>query len=163
MEDIFEGVDTLFEQLIRLLQLVGLPLFSVLLVVGFLLLLTAGKNPRRKKMGYVFVLFFGIGALLIAYAPLIANAIGGSEPAPAQGDETITSMVDSAGGVGPKLFKAVWYVSIPVVFTMFYYGLLVRLSAAKNPMRKRLGLGMMIFSPIALLAAYVVPALTHML
>ncbi|MNW62689.1 hypothetical protein D3C74_408350 [compost metagenome] len=72
-------------------------------------------------------------------------------------------MVNGAGSIGPQLFKGVWFVSIPIVFTMFYFGLLVRLSAAKNPQKKRLGLGMMLFSPIVLLAAYIMPKLVQML
>ncbi|GAA0854161.1 hypothetical protein ABER99_20590 [Paenibacillus glucanolyticus] len=163
MDEIFGGLHVLFEQLIRLLQIVGLPIFSVLLIVGFLLLLTSGKNPRRKKMGYVFTIVFGIGALLIAYAPLVAHSLGGMEFSQDQQNETVESMVDGAGTIGPSLYKGVWYISVPVVFTMFYFGLLVRLSAAKNPQRKRLGLGMMIFSPLVLLAAYLIPSLTNML
>ncbi len=163
MDDIFSGLMILLEQLIRLFQLVGLPIFSVLMIVGFLLLLTSGKNPRRKKMGYVFIIAFGVLTLLIAYAPLLGHSIFGVKPLEANGDETVENMVDAAGEIGPMLFKGVWYVSIPVVFTMFYFGLLVRLSAAKNPQRRRLGLGMMIFCPVVLLAAYVTPSLMNML
>ncbi|MDN4106174.1 hypothetical protein [Paenibacillus polymyxa] len=163
MDDLFDGLKVLVEQLVRLLQLVGLPIFTVLIIVGFLLLLTSGKNPRRKKTGYVFVVLFGSGALLIAYTPLIAHSFMGLGPQSAHVGDSVENMVNGAGSIGPQLFTGVWYISIPIVFTMFYYGLLVRLSAAKNPQKKRLGIGMMLFSPIVLLAAYVVPKLSHML
>ncbi|QNR65109.1 hypothetical protein IAQ67_14390 [Paenibacillus peoriae] len=163
MDDLFDGLKVLVEQLVRLLQLVGLPIFTVLIIVGFLLLLTSGKNPRRKKMGYVFVVIFGSGALLIAYAPLIAHSFVGVESQSAHSGDSVENMVNGAGSIGPQLFKGVWFVSIPIVFTMFYFGLLVRLSAAKNPQKKRLGLGMMLFSPIVLLAAYIMPKLVQML
>ncbi len=163
LDDLFDGLKVLVEQLVRLLQLVGLPIFTVLIIVGFLLLLTSGKNPRRKKTGYVFVVLFGSGALLIAYTPLIAHSFMGLGPQSAHVGDSVENMVNGAGSIGPQLFTGVWYISIPIVFTMFYYGLLVRLSAAKNPQKKRLGIGMMLFSPIVLLAAYVVPKLSHML
>lgn len=162
MDEIFAGIHVVLEQAIRLLQVLGLPIFSVMVIVGLLLLLTAGKNPRRKKLGYVFVIVFGISALLVAYAPLIALSVSEADVS-STGNESIEEMVDGSRTIGSSLFKGVWYLSIPVVFTMFYFGLLVRLSAAKNPMKKRLGLGMMLFSPVVLLITYVLPHLTKML
>lgn len=163
MEDILSGFYVLIQQMVRLLQLVGLPVFAVLFIIGLLFLLTAGKNPIRKRRGYIFAIVFGIGALLIAYLPVITHMFGNSTPAAVDKNDDIVEMVGSAAILGPNLFKGVWYISIPVVFTMFYMGMLIRSVAGKNPQRKRLGLGMMIFSPLVLGAAYVVPILTKML
>lgn len=163
MEDIFSGLYVLIQQLVRLLQLVGLPVFTVLFIIGLLFLLTAGKNPIRKRRGYIFAIIFGVGALLIAYLPVITHMFGNSTPTVVDKNDDIVGMVDSAAILGPNLFKGVWYVSVPVVFTMFYMGMLMRSVAGKNPQRKRLGLGMMIFSPIVLGLAYAVPILTKML
>lgn len=163
MEDIFSGLYLIMQQLVRLLQLVGLPVFAVLFIIGLLLLLTAGKNPIRKRRGYIFTIVFGIGSLLVAYLPVITHTFGNATPESVAQSEDITEMVDSASMIGTNLFQGIWYVSIPVVFTMFYMGMLIRTVAGKNPQRKRLGLGMMIFSPVVLGVAFVIPHLTKML
>jgi hypothetical protein len=42
---------------------------------------------------------------------------------------------------------------------MFYIGLLVRLLAGKDPARKRLGIGLAMFSPLTMAVVLVIPLL----
>ncbi|MFC5450658.1 hypothetical protein ACFPOG_20610 [Paenibacillus aestuarii] len=157
MDNIQHAANTVMEQLIRLLQLIGIPVMGVLFIIGFLVLLTSGKNPRRKRAGYIMTVAFGIGILIISYIPLLAYEYGGMREA--TGNETIDSMVNSSAGLGAVFFKGLKYAAVPLTFTMFYVGVLVALVAAKSPQRKRLGMGICILSPIALLIVFVIPLL----
>jgi hypothetical protein len=148
---------TVLEQAVRLLQLVGLPIIGVLLVIGFMILLTSGKNPRRKRIGYAFSIGFFILLLLDAYLPVFIFHYTGDTPHSATGRETIYGMVSSTGGIGDMLFTALKHISIPLTFMVFYIGILVALCAAKNPQRKRLGVGLMMFSPVVLGLTWLVP------
>ncbi|MDQ0255592.1 hypothetical protein J2S74_002974 [Evansella vedderi] len=161
--EIFQGGVTLAEQAVRLAQLIFLPVMGIMCLTGLLLLLTAGKSPRRKRAGYVFSLGGTIGAFMVAYIPLLAFEFFGTEPTAATGDETIYSIVDSYGGFGQGAFTAIQYVAIPLVGTIFYIGVFVQLLAAKSPQRKRVGLGLMIFAPIVLGAVYIIPQLLELL
>lgn len=155
----FNGeIGKVIEQAIRFLQIIGIPLMAFLCVIGFLILLTSGKNPLRKRLGYKFVIVFGIGILIIAYAPLLRYSY--APDTPVQGNtDSVEGLVDSTMGFGSYIFKGLWYASIPVVVTMFYAGMNVRLVAGKNPQTKRLGLGLMMFSPLVLGIAFVLPSL----
>lgn len=159
MEQMQHAVNTVMEQLIRLLQLVGIPAMGVLFIVGALILLTSGKNPRRKRAGYIMTVVFGIGILIVAYVPLLAYEYGGDAPRTVTGNESIESMVDSSAGLGGIFFKALKYISVPLTFTMFYLGILVILLAAKSPQRKRLGIGISILSPLVLAVVFLIPLL----
>lgn len=154
---------TVLEQAIRLLQLVGLPIMGVLLVVGLMTLLTSGKNPRRKRVGYTFTIGFSILTLLVAYLPAFIFFHSGDTPREATGNETIEGMVNSTAGIGEKLFTAVQYIASPLTFFVFVLGILIVLCAAKNPQRIRLGYGMMLFSPIVLGMSFVIPYLISIL
>ncbi|MED0677062.1 hypothetical protein ABEV55_08465 [Aneurinibacillus thermoaerophilus] len=149
----------LFEQAIRLLQLIGIPAMAGLFIIGLLLLLTAGKNPLRKRIGFIFTLGFGFGTLAVAYVPAIAYTVSGEAPQRATGHETLEGMVNSSSFIGESLFTAIQYTMIPLTFTTFYMGVIIRLLAAKNPQRRRIGIGFMMFSPIVLGMSYVVPRL----
>ncbi|WP_158299634.1 hypothetical protein [Paenibacillus antri] len=159
MQELADKVSILFEQVIRLLQLVGIPVMGVLFIVGFIILLTSGKNPRRKRAGYIMTIVFGIGILLVSYVPLLAYKYGGEAPKEATGDETIYSMVDSSAGLGSMFFTGLKYAAIPLTFTMFYIGIMIVLLAAKSPQRKRLGIGISLLSPITLAIVFLIPVL----
>jgi hypothetical protein len=160
MENIEQAASTVMEQAIRLLQLVGIPVMGLLFLIGLLVLLTSGKNPRRKRAGFIMSLAFGIGILVVSYVPLLGyEYLSSDRPLEATGNETIESMVDSSTGIGDYLFKGLRYTAIPITFSIFYLGMLIMLLAAKSPQRKRLGLGMMILSPIVMSTVFALPYL----
>lgn len=152
------AAQTVGEQAIRLIQLVGIPIAGALFIIGLLILLTAGKNPRRKRIGYTFTIGFGILMLLVAYIPSLSMVYMGDHLKEAHG-ETIQSMVNSGSGIGNTIFKGIQYATIPTVFFTFHLGVVIRLFAAKSPQRARLGVGLMIFSPFVTLVAYAIPHL----
>ncbi|WP_214607717.1 hypothetical protein, partial [Mycobacterium tuberculosis] len=85
----YENVTEAVYQLVRLVQIVGIPIFGCLFGIGFILLLTAGKNPIRKRRGLLFVIFFGIGTFLVAYVPAIVHTFAGDAPGQASSAKTV--------------------------------------------------------------------------
>ncbi|RRJ54685.1 hypothetical protein EHV15_34370 [Paenibacillus oralis] len=155
-------VDNLLDavhQLIRLAQIVGIPVLSCLFALGFILLLTAGKNPIRKRRGMIFIIVFGIGTFLIAYVPAIIHSFAGEAPGQTSSGHSVEQLVDSAMPVGSIIFSALKYIAIPITGTMFYIGIFVRLMAGKNPGRKRLGIGLTMFSPLTMGVVLLIPLL----
>jgi MFS family permease len=155
----YDNVMESIYQLVRLVQIVGIPLFASLFGIGCILLLTAGKNPVRKRRGLLFVIFFGIGTFLIAYIPAIVHTFAGEAPSQTANGQTVEEIVDRTVPVGGIIFNALKYVAIPITGTMFYIGLLVRLLAGKDPARKRLGIGLAMFSPLTMAVVLVIPLL----
>lgn len=157
---VIDSVGTLFEIGIRFLQMIGIPVMAVICLLGFLLILTAGKNPRRKRAGYILTIVFGLCMLLVAYMPLLSYQMEQTTKMTNAQNPDIHKRVDSTGGlIGRNLFLAMQYIAIPITFTTFYTGFGVRLNAAGNPQRKRLGIGLMIFSPITCALIFVMPYL----
>lgn len=154
-----ENVMNAFYQVIRLAQVVCIPVFACLFAVGFIFLLTAGKNPMRKRRGMIFVIAFGIGTFLIAYVPAIVHSFAGEAPSQTSNGSSVEQIVDSAAPVGSIIFNALKYIAIPITATMFYVGIFVRLMAGKNPGRKRLGLGLTMFSPLTMVVVLIIPML----
>lgn len=152
-----ENVMTAFYQVIRLAQLVCIPVFACLFALGFIFLLTAGKNPMRKRRGMIFVIAFGLGTFLIAYVPAIVHTFAGEAPSQTSSGQSVEQLVDSATPVGSVIFTALKYIAIPITGTMFYIGIFVRLMAGKNPGRKRLGIGLAMFSPLTMAVVLIIP------
>lgn len=146
-------------QLIRLAQLVCIPVFAFLFALGFIFLLTAGKNPMRKRRGLLFVIAFGIGTFIVAYIPAIVHTFAGDTPSQTSNGSSVEHLVNSAAPVGSIIFTGLKYIAIPITGTMFYVGIFVRLLAGKSPGRKRLGLGLSMFSPLTLAIVLVIPLL----
>ncbi|WP_408895243.1 hypothetical protein [Paenibacillus taichungensis] len=146
-------------QVIRLAQIVGIPVFACLFGLGFILLLTAGKNPIRKRRGLLFVIAFGFGTFLIAYVPAIVHTFVGDAPNQTSTGQSVKQLVDSTMPFGSIIFNGLKWIAIPVTGTMFYIGIFVRLMAAKNPGRKRMGVGLVMFSPLTLGVVLLIPKL----
>lgn len=155
----FENLLNAFYQLIRLAQMVCIPVFACLFALGFIFLLTAGKNPIRKRRGMIFVIVFGIGTFLIAYVPAIIHTFAGEAPSQTPSGNSVEELVDSTAPLGSIIFNALKHIAIPITGTMFYIGIFVRLMAAKNPGRKRLGIGLTMFSPLTMAVILVIPML----
>ncbi|KIV58573.1 hypothetical protein AM501_05310 [Aneurinibacillus migulanus] len=154
---------SVFEQGIRLLQMVGVPVMAGLFIIGLMFLLTAGKNPFRKRIGYLMSIGFGIGVLAIAYLPAIIYTINGEASGKASEHESLEAVVSSSSFIGESFFTAIQYVMLPLAFSTFYMGVIIRLVAAKNPQRRRIGIGLMLFSPLVLGISHVIPiTLTHL-
>lgn len=154
-----ENVQNAINQLVRLAQIVGIPVMASLCILGFLFLLTAGKNPIRKRRGLLFVIFFGIGTFLIAYIPALVQFYAGNSPSETSTGQSVEELVDSTLPLGSVLFNALKYIAIPVTGTMFYIGIFIRLMAGKNPGRKRLGMGLTMFSPLTMGIVLIIPLL----
>jgi hypothetical protein len=150
---------SLFEQFLRLLQLVGIPLMGSLFLIGLLLLLTSGKNPKRKRAGFVMTIFFFFGTLAVAYVPALVYTYQNETPLYVAEHKTVNDMVGGSTTIGNSLFKAIWYLAVPVCATIAYIGLVIRFETAKNPQRARIALGLIMFSPLVLGVAYFVPSL----
>lgn len=154
-----ENVMKAIYQVVRFVQLVGIPVMACLFGLGFIFLLTAGKNPMRKRRGMIFVIVFGIGTFLVAYVPAIVHTFAGDAPGQSSSGQSVEQLVDSAAPAGSIIFTALKYIAIPITGTMFYIGVFVRLMAAKIPGRKRLGIGLMMFSPLTLAVVILIPTL----
>jgi len=155
----FENVMNALNQVIRFAQIVGIPVFSCLFAIGFILILTAGKNPIRKRRGLIFIIGFGIGTFIIAYIPSLIHTFVGDTPSETSRGNSVERLVDSAMPIGSIIFNVLKYAAIPITGTMFYVGIFIRLMAGKIPGRKRLGIGLAIFSPITMGIVLVIPML----
>ncbi|MFS0558564.1 hypothetical protein [Brevibacillus sp. 179-C9.3 HS] len=160
MNNMINGIGEFTEIAIRFLQMVGIPVLAVLTLIGLLTLLTAGKNPRRKRTGYIITIVFGICMLMVAYAPLLSYQMELTTKTLNVQNPNVHQRVDSTGGlIGSNLFKGLQYASIPITVTTFYLGFGIRLNAAGNPQRKRLGIGLLLFSPLTLVVVFLMPTL----
>jgi hypothetical protein len=160
---LFNNVMEAVNQVVRLAQVVGIPVMGFLFALGFIFLLTAGKNPIRKRRGVVFLIVFGLGTFIVAYVPALMHTFAGDAPTEAQttmgSGKTVSELVNATQPFGTKIFTALKYVAFPITGTMFYVGVFVKLLAGKSPQRKRLGLGLAIFSPITMGLVLVIPLL----
>jgi hypothetical protein len=154
---------TVLTQAVRFLQLVGIPLVAVHGVIGMLILLTSGKNPRRKRMGYVISIGSFIVTFLICYVPALVYYYGGDTPHQVTGKETIQGTVNSSAIIGENSYHMLQRISGITTFCVFVFGFFVVACAGKNPVRKRLGLGFMMFSPIVLALSYLLPSIIQKL
>lgn len=147
-----------FHQVVRLVQVIGIPVMVLLFLLGFVLILTSGKNPIRKRRGYIFIIVFGIGAFAVAYLPAIIHNYTVDQPLQLTAKhKTVKDYVDSATPLGTILFNALFYIAIPITGFMFYAGVIIRFMAPKNPTRRRKGIGLALFAPLTMFFIYIVP------
>ncbi len=144
---------TVLQQAIRYLQLTFIPIFFVIILIGFVFFLIALKNPYNKRKGYVFTIGGFIALLFFTYGP--AFIVYYTKPKEAQlvpQDSSIFIIAETTQHIGWNFFNVVWAISEPIIFGMFYIGIFLILLSAKSPLLKRIGYACMIFSPLVWLS-----------
>lgn len=142
-----EAATIVGQQAIRFVQLTFIPIMFLIIFIGFFLFLTALKNPHRKRKGFLFAIGGSIGLFLITYGPLLVLYIkSGGQTVETSG--AIYMLSESTKNIGWTIFDAFASITEPIIFSMFYIGIGMWLMAAKNPVRKRLGMASIVGSPV---------------
>lgn len=135
-EDVLNSI--LFK-VIQFVQYLSITVFLFLFVLGIARLLTARKNPRLKRQGYLFALFGFIGLILFTYGPVfffyyfVENSFKGFEI-------LLENMQDSPAPLIWFVYKITFAILEPILIFSIYMGIAYLLLRAKEPMRGRLGL-----------------------
>lgn len=141
-------VEGLLFEAIRFMQLILVPTFGFLSIVGFFFFLISIKSPHRRRKAYLTSIFAPIGFLVFLYGPVIHAYYIFDNPAESQGDETAKDIVNQVEGWGGKIYNGFEIIVEPIIFFLFYLGVTFMLMAAKNPARKRLGMGLIVGTPL---------------
>lgn len=155
MESKFSEV---IEKGIGLLQIIFIPTFFIMFLLGLIFFIIAMRNPIRKRTGYLLTITGFIGSLFITYGPLIIYYISQNNE-----DWTSSGISSSVEGIGWKVYDILATILTPLIGVMFYVGVGFWLLAAKSPTRKRIGIGLMLFSPLTYVIMQYLPELYNFL
>lgn len=157
-----DPIQEILENSIRFIQLIFFPVFGFIILIGCFFYLFSSKNPFRRRKAYLFTIFGSIGALLVLYLPLVFMYFkDGKEPHEPTGDETLTEAVNSTQSWGEVVFNLLKVLLEPMIFFGGYAGIAIWLLAAKNPPRKRIGMGMVFGAPIMWILLQYTPDIYH--
>lgn len=140
--------DELIGNGIRLFQLLFVPLFGLIFLISLFFFLFAFKNPYKRRKAYLFSIGGSVGMLLALYLPVIIIYYIGSKNLPENTDATIRDVVDITLPWGEVVYEIVKVLFEPMIYVGFFIGAGVWLLAAKNPARKRIGMGMVFGAPL---------------
>jgi asparagine N-glycosylation enzyme membrane subunit Stt3 len=156
------ALSEILENAIRFIQLIFVPFFGLMFLVALFFLLFAFKNPHKKRKAYLFSIGGFVGMMLALYLPLIIAYFKlVNQPASATGDETLRNVVDITQPWGTKAYNVFYVIFEPLIYFGFVYGIAVWLLSAKNPARKRIGMGMVFGAPIFLIILQYSPEIYH--
>lgn len=137
--------DTVFLNGIRFVQLIFVPLFGFIFLISLFFLLFAFKNPFKRRKAYLFSIVGSSGMLTILYLPVFFLYY---RKAPKQNDEaTLRDIVDITLPWAETIYNVLKVLLEPMIYVGFFIGVVVWLMAAKNPARKRIGMGMIFAAP----------------
>ena len=143
-----DGISQGIGQLIRLGQMFLVPACGLIFMWGLILLFYAFKNPIRKRKAYLFSIFGGIGFLLFTYLPLLLTYFVFAKPKSAPANATAEKLVDGFSPLYQKIYDFGIVLAEPFIVFLFYMGVFFWLMAAKNPQIKRMGIGLIVGTPV---------------
>lgn len=143
-----DGISAGVGQLIRLVQMVLVPACGLIFMWGLILLFYAFKNPIRKRKAYLFSIFGGIGFLLFTYLPLLLAYFLFAKPKSAPDGAIAEKLVDGFSPLYLKIYDFAIVLAEPFIVFLFYMGVFFWLMAAKNPQIKRMGIGLIVGTPV---------------
>lgn len=144
----FEGISEGVGQIIRMVQLILVPLCGLICIWGLLLLFYAFKNPIRKRKAYLFSIFGGIGFLLFTYLPLLMAYFLFEKPKSSGTGVTAEKFVGEFSYISQNIYDFTIVLAEPFLVFLFYMGVFFWLLAAKNPQLKRMGKGLIVGTPV---------------
>ncbi|WP_066297613.1 hypothetical protein [Bacillus sp. FJAT-29937] len=142
------AVNIMLENGIRLFQLLFVPLFGLIFLIALFFFLFAFKNPFKRRKAYLFSIGGSVGMLLALYMPLIITYYMGTYKPKENSDATIRDVVDITLPWGEVVYEVIKVLFEPMIYAGFFIGMGVWLLAAKNPARKRIGMGMVFGAPL---------------
>ncbi|MGF7036061.1 hypothetical protein J2T17_007112 [Paenibacillus mucilaginosus] len=157
-----ERIDLFFQKILGAVQGGGITIMTLGALVGVMLILIAGKNPITKRVGYVMSIAFGVSIFTVAYGPILFYYYTGGGIVSEEVRQT-EEIFSSATSWLDQLFGVLLKIGTPIVVTIILIGLFVRGRGSNNPQLKRMGIGMVLFSPVVLLLFVVVPKLLQFL
>ncbi len=136
----------------------GTVISGVLVAVGVVMLIAATKNPHYRQRGFRMMIAFSFLFFMMAYSPVLYFHYYGPEPEPNENAqaEDLMVMSDATSGTFVDILEIIGY---PVLVLMFNVGLFYRLLAGKSPQSKRMGIGLMMFSPVAMFFIWLLPTI----
>ncbi|USK62184.1 hypothetical protein [Peribacillus asahii] len=143
-----EGIHQIIGQFLRFGQLILVPVCGLIFIAGIVLFFYAFKNPIRKRKAYLFSIFGGIGFLFFTYIPVVLFYFVFQKPKTPKEGQGIATIVDGFAPVNFHIYDFMIQLAEPFILFLFYVGVFFWLLSAKNPQIKRMGMGLVVGSPV---------------
>ncbi|MEK4487926.1 hypothetical protein MHH81_20680 [Psychrobacillus sp. FSL H8-0484] len=150
MEDILAGKYGVADSLlvfIKVIQMIMVPLFGIMTLIGIFLFIFSFKNPMKRRAAFLFTVISPIAFLGFLHGILFVVRFVVTAPVANEEGQGVEVMVSWVERLGAPIYHVFEIILQPVLAILFCIGLGVSYLAAKNPGRKRLGTGILIGVP----------------
>ncbi|MFG3613388.1 hypothetical protein [Rummeliibacillus stabekisii] len=147
---------------IKIIQMVIVPLFGMMTLIGIFLFLYAFKNPIKKRLAFLFTIVSPVGFLVFLYGMVLLSQYVFRHPAQANG-EGVGIMVTWVELWGSPVYHLFTILIQPILALIFLIGLVVLHHKAGIPARQRIGVGVLLGVPFLWVLVLIGPSIYHTL
>ncbi|MEX3624992.1 hypothetical protein [Viridibacillus arvi] len=147
---------------IKVIQMVLVPVFGMMTLIGIFLFLYAFKNPIKKRLAFLFTIVSPIGFLLFLHGMVFLTQYIFEQPAGNPNGEGIGIFVTWVEIWGTPVYHLFEIIMQPILAIIFIIGLVVLHHSAGIPGRKRIGAGVMLGVPFLWTLLLLGPSIYHL-
>ena len=146
LEGNYELVDT-FLGFIKIIQMITVPLFGIMTLIGVFLFIFSFKNPMKRRTAFLFTVISQLAFLGFLHGILFLVQFVGTEPISEEAGEGMEVALGFVDRISGPVYHTFTVIIQPVLGILFCIGMGISYLAAKNPGRKRLGTGILVGVP----------------
>ncbi|WP_338657147.1 hypothetical protein V6B14_23215 (plasmid) [Sporosarcina psychrophila] len=132
---------------IRVIQMILVPLFGIMALIGLFLFLYSFKNPIKRRSAFLFCVFSPIGFVLFLHGAPLLDYYVYSSPNTNDGGQGLEVMVGWVEKFGAPVYTIFDYLMKPLLVSLLIIGLGFLHASGKTPGLKRLGTGVLVGVP----------------
>lgn len=132
---------------VRVLQMIMVPLFGIMTLIGIFLFIYSFKNPIKRRSAFLFCVFSPIGFILFLHGVPLLDTYIFSSPDTNEAGEGLEVMVGWVERFGAPVYSVFESIMKPLLITVLFVGVGLWHSSAKTPGLQRLGVGVVIGVP----------------
>lgn len=148
MEGLPINFDGTFLMMIKIMQMILVPVFGVLTLVGIFLFLYSFKNPYKKRLAYMLTLISPIGFLFFLHGIVVIVSyiynIPVEKDTGGEGMGIYVSWIEKWQGPLYEVFKLIIQ---PLLVAVMLIGVIITRHSANIPARERLSAWILIGAP----------------
>lgn len=132
---------------IRVIQMIMVPLFGIMTLIGIFLFLYSFKNPIKRRSAFLFCVFSPIGFIFFLHGVLLLDFYVYASPDTNVAGEGLGAMIGWVQRIGTPVYTVFDYLMKPLLITLFIIGLGLWHASGKTPALERLGVGVVLGVP----------------
>ena len=147
MDFLLNGNETVF-QVIKVAQMIFVPLFGLMTIIGIFIFNASFKNPIKRRTAFLFTIISPLSFILFLHGPVLIRKYMLEVPKEAIDNSELNLLMGWIKIKGSTVYHVFEVSFEQILNVIFIIGIGILIGKGRNPGRSRLGYGVLMGIPV---------------